>query len=54
MESKKINILLVDDNRKFLESAAERAKAHRVVFSNPPRVHRSGGTLTGRMRASRR
>jgi DNA-binding NtrC family response regulator len=26
MESKKINILLVDDNRRFLESAAERAR----------------------------
>ena len=26
MERKKINILLVDDNRKFIESAAERAK----------------------------
>lgn len=26
MQSKKVNILLVDDNRKFLESAAERAR----------------------------
>jgi len=26
MKEKKINILLVDDNKKFLESAAERAR----------------------------